>query len=335
MKALRLKWVGQLELVDMAPPPVGDREMLIRTGAAVICTSDLNDIRENPFGTKLPVVMGHEGAGTVVQTGPGVKNFVPGDRIAAHPVHPCGKCETCRQGLGHLCPHMKHFGINMPGTFAEYFIVREDRARLIPETLGFASAALAEPVCVCLEALAQAKLRPGNRLLIIGDGPFGILLARLAGLQNLSLVVLAGHHDYRLSRANGAKTINTRRGLLVDLAKAQARGGEYDAIVVAAGSKEAVHDGLELLKPKGRLVIFAAIHDETPINLFKVLLRELEIVGACNDQDRFDEAVRILSEPRLKPEELLSHRFQLSDYQQAFQVAGHGHEGALKVAFEF
>jgi threonine dehydrogenase-like Zn-dependent dehydrogenase len=150
MKALRLDSVNELYLVDIEKPMPADDELLVRTGATLICTSDLNDLRKNPFGIALPVVMGHEAAGTVVGMGVRVKGFKPGDRIAAHPVRPCYKCASCREGRAHLCDDMKHFGINMQGTFAEYFVVRHDRARRVPSQVSFETAALAEPVSVCL-----------------------------------------------------------------------------------------------------------------------------------------------------------------------------------------
>ncbi|MBN1580693.1 MAG: alcohol dehydrogenase catalytic domain-containing protein, partial [Anaerolineae bacterium] len=126
MKALQFQAIGQVNLVEIDLPRIGEDELLIKTGATTICTSDLNDIRENPFGIELPVVLGHEGAGTVVAVGNRVSSFRVGDRVAAHPVHPCGQCHNCRRGWGHLCASMAHFGLNRPGTFAQYFPVRAD-----------------------------------------------------------------------------------------------------------------------------------------------------------------------------------------------------------------
>ena len=182
MKAVYLKAIGQVELVDIPVPVIQEDQLLIKTGAATICTSDLNDIRSNPFGIALPVVIGHEGAGMVAKVGKTVRGFQVGDRVTTHPVHPCGTCQACRDGMKHLCLNMDHFGINLQGTMAEYYVVRQDRARHIPDMVDFPLASLAEPVSVCLEALAQAKLSPGNSLLIIGDGPFGVL-RRLVSLH--------------------------------------------------------------------------------------------------------------------------------------------------------
>ncbi|HEU0115667.1 MAG TPA: alcohol dehydrogenase catalytic domain-containing protein, partial [Thermomicrobiales bacterium] len=197
MKALRLVAPGQVELADVPPPAPAPDQALIRTGAATICTSDLADIRGNPFGIPLPVVIGHEGAGTVAAVGADVSGIAPGDRVAAHPVHPCGACAECRRGLGHLCRNLSHFGIDLPGTFAAYFVARRDRVRRLPDGVDFATAALAEPVCVCLEAIRRARVEPGQSLLILGDGPFGALMARLAGRLPDLRIVIAGRHDFR------------------------------------------------------------------------------------------------------------------------------------------
>ena len=336
MKAVQLQSVGQVTLIDLPVPAINDDELLIRTGATTICTSDLNDIRENPFNIDFPVVMGHEGAGTVAAVGADARGFQIGDRVAAHPVHPCGRCAACQRGWGHLCANVEHFAINRQGTFAEYFPVRADRARRIPESVPFTAAALAEPVCVCLEALAQAALPVGGSLLIIGDGPFGVLMARLAASLPLRKRVLAGWEDFRLGFAGGSITINTR-AMPDPVTRLRAEAGDlgYDAAILAVGSPDAVQQGIALLRSRGRLVIFSALPDETPVDLFRVHIEELEIVGACSDEDRLDDAIAHLSDPTLRVDELVTHTFPLERYEEALTLAATGHSRALKVAFVF
>ncbi len=336
MRALQLIEAGKVEMVDVPEPRPADDQVLVRTGAALICTSDLNDIASNPFGIELPAVIGHEGAGTVAAVGRNVDGFRPGDRVAANPVHPCGRCANCRDGLAHLCQDMGHFGINMPGTFAEAFLVRADRARVLPPGVPMTTAALAEPVCVCLEALAQARLAEGAQLLIIGDGPFGAVMARLAGSMPLAQTVIAGHHDFRLGFAGRALKVKVARGGDAREALLAPTGGRgYDAVILAVGRAEAAQLGLELLKARGRLVIFSAIEGLTPLDLFSLHVRELEIVGACNDRDRLDEAVAWLAGPGRGIEELVTHRLPLERYRDALELARSGRGEAMKVAFVF
>jgi threonine dehydrogenase-like Zn-dependent dehydrogenase len=336
MKALRLEQPGCLALVDIEPPPVRANEVLIRTGACVICTSDLKDIADNPFHLPLPIVLGHEAAGTVAAIGKQVRRFRVGERVAVHPVHPCGHCVCCRDGLGHLCRNLEHLGLNMQGAYAEYFVAREDRVRTVPEHCDWPVAALLEPVCVCLEALNQARLLPGQHLAILGDGPFGVIMARLARLRGLAGIVLAGHHDFRLSTAKPVATLNTARSqsAMEDLIRL-ADGRGYDAVIATVGRAQAVKLGLDLLKPKGRLVLFAPITGETPVDLAKVVLNELEILGANNDHDLIDQAAELLANPQLAWHELVTHRFPLARFEEAFAIARSGKAQALKVAIVF
>ncbi|WP_428939649.1 zinc-dependent alcohol dehydrogenase [Fontivita pretiosa] len=327
MKALEFQGVGRLGLVDVPVPRPGPGQLLVRTGAAVICTSDINELRTGIFGAKLPIIFGHEGAGTVAQIGPDVKGFKVGDRVATHPVHSCHECENCRAGMEHLCARMRHFGLNIPGTFAEYYIVDAERARTVPATVPFEPLALAEPISVCLQALAQARVSERSRLLILGDGPFGILISILARSMKVGRIVVAGSHDFRLRAADADETVNIRKG--------GEPKGPFDAIILAVGKGAAVQQGLALLRPKGRLVIFSAVNDPTPIDLLSVHIRELEIVGACNDEDLLDEAVRRLSQNHAAFARIITHRFPLERYSEAFDMAANHHDSALKVAFTF
>jgi threonine dehydrogenase-like Zn-dependent dehydrogenase len=271
----------------------------------------------------------------VVAVGRDVRGFSPGDRVAAHPVHPCGRCANCLDGMGHLCQQMGHFGINMPGTFAERFVVRADRARVLPPGVPLHLAALAEPVCVCLEALAQARLPEGGTLLIIGDGPFGAIMARLAEAMPLEKTVVAGHHDFRLAFAGRAVKVKVGAAGAKERLLAPTGGRGYDAAILAVGRADAAQLGLSLLKARGRLVVFSAIPGQTPIDLFSVHVRELEVVGACNDQDRLDKAVAWLAGPGRGLEDLVTHRLPLSRYAEALEVARSAREEAMKVAFVF
>jgi threonine dehydrogenase-like Zn-dependent dehydrogenase len=335
MKALQLQSIGNMQLVDIPVPSPAPDQLLLKTGAAVICTSDLNDLRSNPFHIPLPVIFGHEGAGTVAQIGAEATAFAVGDRVATNPVHPCFHCENCKAGMPHLCANMGHFGLNMQGTFAEYFLVRQDRARKAPQNCDFANAALAEPVCVCIEALEQARLTPRSNLLILGDGAFGVLISLLARSYNLPQIMLAGEHDFRLNFAAGCQTLNLMNVKDRLAALQQAAPAGFDAVILAVGSEIAAQQALAVLKPKGRLIIFSALHHPVPLDLFTLHLKELEILGACNDNDRMDQAMPLLFRPDLALGRLITHRFKLEDFPHAFTTAATAHDKALKVAFEF
>lgn len=334
MSAVMLRALHNVALVETALPSIGDDEMLIQMQATTICTSDLHDIAANPYGSPLPLSLGHEGAGRVAALGAKVTGFAVGDHVVTHPVHPCGECRACRTGTAHLCMNLRHFGLNMPGTFADYYVVRADRARHLPEHVSFPVAALFEPICVCLQAIAQTRLPADEPLLILGDGPFGLLMARLAHAQGIAPVVVAGHQDFRLAHAGaGVITVNTvgmadPTDALLDVIDDE----EYGAIILATDAKHAIPTALACLRRKRRLVIFASLLGDTPIDLMRVQAKELEIVGACNDEDLLEEALAYLTREATSLAELVTHCLPLDAYAEAIELAAQGQDRAIKVA---
>jgi threonine dehydrogenase-like Zn-dependent dehydrogenase len=370
VKALILNKPGELIMGDAPKPSPGAGELLIRTRAAVICTSDLNDIRENPFGIRLPVIMGHEGAGVVEAVGEGVRSdagvgvdtgaagagmgadagaagagvgtdagincFSPGDRVAAHPVIPCGRCISCKRGLSHLCDDMGHLGLNWGGVFAEYFLIRQDRARRIPASLSFTEGALMEPVCVCIEALERGNVREGSNVLIIGDGPFGIITAKLCASYKPARIIISGRHPYRLSRAEGTIAINDKTAGNTAEAIMRATDGEgVDSAIICAGRADAVSTGIEVLRSRGTLCLFSAVSGKTPVDLFKVHVKELNICGSCNEIGYMDKALELLCDRKLNLGGVITHDFPFARWSEAFTQADKGKDSGLKVSMCF
>ena len=323
MQALQMRGIRELVKTELPVPLPKPDEVLIRTQAATICTSDLHDLATNPFNIALPRVLGHEAAGIVVACGSAVTQFSPGNRVAAHPVVPCGYCEECLRSFDHLCANMGHLGYDREGGFADYFVQRADRVRVLPPDVSFPLGALLEPVCVCLQAVARAGDVRGRVVLVVGDGPFGNMIARLARRAGASRVLVVGREPFRLQHIPDAEIVEVPPVRSVDVA------------ILAVSSAEAVGVCLSALRPRGRLVIFSAVLQPVPIPLFPLHLSELEIVGACNDENRLDEALRCLSDPELALHEVITHEIRFEDWEKAFDLASHQHDRALKVALIF
>lgn len=334
MRALRLESPGCLREAEVSVPTPSADELLIETAVSTICTSDLGDIDRNPFGIPLPRILGHEGAGIVRAVGRDVTGFKPGDRVAAHPVIPCKSCVNCLRGLGHLCTRMGHLGLDREGTFADYFTIPAERARRIPDALPMSRATLLEPIAVCIEAIERTRTQAGQSLLIAGDGPFGLLIARLAVKRYALRVILVGRHPFRLSRNPEATTV-LDQGAADTIAAVRAwspHGEGVDAAVLAVGASSALDVCLASLRSRGRVVIFSALHDEPKIDLFRLHTQELEIAGACNDEDYINVALECLSDPVLALETYVTHQLPFSEWKHAFDLARSGKDRALKVA---
>ncbi len=336
MKALVLHGLNDLRMEEVRRPEPGPDEVLIRTQAATICTSDLIDMRSNPFGIKLPIIMGHEGAGIVEAVGVQVRQFKPGDAVTAHPVIPCKRCASCRRGLGHLCDDMDHLGVYRNGVFAEYFTIRADRVRHKPDSLSFAQSTLMEPVSVCLEALERADVRAGRNVLVVGDGPFGVAIARLSLSRSPHSLVFVGRHDYRLGQVPGACTINERTVDDIDEAILRATDGEgVDSAVLAVGTSAAMDICMNALRSRGTVAVFSGIAGKTPVDLFKLHVKELQIHGCCNDMDMLDEALAALCDEKCNLKSLITHELPFDEWRKAIDIAQNGKDAALKVSMVF
>lgn len=337
MKALVLDSPGKLVMKDLPIPVPGEHELLIQTKAATICTSDLHDIQYNPFGIKLPMTMGHEGAGVVASVGMAVTAFKPGDEITAHPVMSCGQCVSCRRGLGHLCDNMSHLGIDKGGVFAEYFLIRQDRVRLKPASLDFAAATLMEPVCVCIEALERAQVGPGKNVLILGDGPFGILMSRLCRQYPDVRTLLLGRHGYRLAfGGESVIQINEKKVGNAEESIREATGGAgIDSAILCVGTSQAADLAISVLRSRGTLAIFSGIPGKPAVDLFKVHVKELTITGSCNDMGYLDRALECLQDPHLALPDVITTRLPFDEFERAFDLAANGKDQALKVSMLF
>lgn len=318
-----MQGLGQLVLTVLPLPLPKLDEVLIQTRATTICTSDLHDIKSNPFRIELPSVLGHEGAGTIVQCGSDVKGFSPGMRVAVHPVVPCGVCEECQRGFGHLCLNMGHLGIDRNGTFAEYFVQRVDRVRELSEGISFPLGSLLEPVANCLQAISRAGDLKGRVVFVVGDGPFGNIIARLAVRAGAARVLVAGKEPFRLGMIPGVEIVDVNPV------------GSVDVAILAVSSADALSTCLASIRKRGRVVIFSLLKDPVPIDLFALHISELEIVGCCNDENKIEESMECLKDPALNLLELVTHQVPFENWQEAFHLARDRHDKALKVALIF
>ncbi|MCL1859717.1 MAG: alcohol dehydrogenase catalytic domain-containing protein [Oscillospiraceae bacterium] len=338
MKALVLETAGKLVMKECAKPVPKNNEVLVKTMAATICTSDINDINYNPFGIELPMIMGHEGAGIIEKLGDEVIDFFIGDEIAAHPVMPCGKCVSCKRGLSHLCDDMEHLGLNHGGVFAEYFTIRADRIRKKPKNISFAAATLMEPVCVCIEAVKRANITTEkSNILVIGDGPFGIMIANICELLYPgNKIIVSGTYDFKLNYAGNAEKININNYKSIEIADEilkRTNGEGIDSAFICAGTGDALDTAIEACRSRGTVCMFSAIHDKIPVDMFKVHVKELNICGSCNDMDYLDDAIDILSKSKIAG--VITHELLFDEYKKAFEIAGDKTSETLKVSMIF
>ncbi len=326
MRAAFVYGPRDIRVEDAPTPKIGRDEALVRVRACGVCYSDvrfylgLKKYEQTRFGKESPGFTGHEWAGEVVKIGSDVEDVSVGDRVVPNIIISCGKCKPCRQGRINLCVNK----IFTHGGYAEYVKAPAKNLLKIPGELSFEEAAVTEPLACCLNGNLRCNIRAGDDVVVIGDGFMGILNAQLAKLSGARVTVI-GHHDERLRLAKklGAdRIINSRNTDCVKEFKKEVKEGA-DAVIVAAGNKEAVETALKLIGLGGTVNLFAGVLPPTPMELDPNIIHYGEIVLTGSNvatPELFQRALKVLAAKLIDVKPLLTHRFSLEEIKEAFEA---------------
>ncbi|MBV9712458.1 MAG: alcohol dehydrogenase catalytic domain-containing protein [Ktedonobacteraceae bacterium] len=340
MKAIVIEGPGQVRLADMALPAPGPGEVLIRSRVVGICGSDVElyqGIRPEGFYC-YPLVPGHEWSGEVATIGERVHGLSGGDRVVVEGILCCGTCPNCRVGLTNLCEAgYDEIGFTRPGGLAEYVVVPARQVHVLPRDASFEQAALLEPTAVVAQAFLRSAPKAGETAVVIGDGTIGLLAVQILHLFSPSALILVGSHAERLMigrRLGATHTINGKREDVEQGVRDLTQGRGAD-LVFEGGSRAA---GVELsirLARRGGTVMLEGIagagaHLSLESDIF--VLKHLAVQGIFGASSAaWTYAVQLFSAGLLHLTPLITHRFALSDYQEALNTVMARREGALKV----
>ena len=324
MKAAVLTGVGEVEIQDIPIPQLGSREVLVKIGAASICSWEQRTFigKQHPG---FPFLGGHENAGDVVAIADDVTAVKVGDRITLGPTQ-CGECRACLRGEDKGCPeHFKYFSLKGgelgPGGFLEYKIHREDGCFLVGDA-PFELACLAEPLSCAVHGVRLMGMKHGDTAIVFGAGPMGLLNAIV--LQHLGVdVTLVDMEHERLEYAShhGIKKTILSAGDAVDQIL-EAYPGGVDGVVTAIGAKSVNEQGLKVLQPRGTLCLFASAH---PVEMFDidpnwVHNTEVRIIGAVSaDIQDHKVATDMIASGDIDLTPVMEKTFPLSEAQAAFE----------------
>lgn len=323
MRAYVTRGPSAMELVDVPAPLPGADEILVKVAFCSVCGSDVANYEGQGRRTPAGMILGHEVSGTVDKVGERVRDLRPGDRVALEPAIPCRRCWFCVRGQYHMCPNTVHLGSSTPGGFAEYLAIHELNAHRIPAGIPLRDAALLEPFGVCLAALRRARLQMGETVAIFGDGPFGAIFARLSVVFGARDVWVMGHHSWRLDRIRAPliTTINTREGPFLPAIQEATDGRGVDLVVVAADAPEVYPELLPAVRNQGRILAFTYPNDLVTLDMSRVHMRELEIIGSCRCPHTFESLIELIVQQRLKPAEFITATLPLEQLPAAFSLA--------------
>jgi L-iditol 2-dehydrogenase len=334
---------GRVVVESVPIPEIRDGEVLFRVGACGICGTDIKKIHHGFLAP--PQILGHELAGTVVRVGAGVRKFKPGDRVVSFHHIPCGSCFYCEHKLFSQCAGYKKVGLTagfdpQGGGFAQYvrampWIVEQGMI-LLPSDVTFEEATFVEPVNTCLKAVRKARVARGETVLVIGQGPIGMLLMLLAKFQGATLYTSDPMPGRRAAsvRFGAAEAFDPKLENLLDEVRARTGGRGADAVLVAVPNPSLVPEALALARPGGRVLLFA--HNDPVLKLefpaAAVGIEEKEILGSysASVEDQAESASLVLNH-RLPMREMISHRFPLERIADALELAARPADDTLKV----
>jgi len=334
---------GVVCVEEVPVPDVGANELLIKVAACGICGTDIKKIFQRYV--EPPQILGHELAGTVVATGPGVTKFVPGDRVMSFHHIPCETCFYCERRLFSQCPQYKTTGLTAGftpngGGFGEYVKAMPwvaDRGIIkLSDNVSFEEATFLEPINTILKAVQKARVAKGEAVLVAGCGPIGLQLLMVANLIGARVYSSDPMPERRAkSLALGAiESFDPTNGKLVTEVKTRTEGRGADAVLVAVAHPTVVEEALAVARPGGRVLLFAANDPVTRIGFpaSAVGIDEKEILGSYSAAiDIQEEAAALVLHKKLPVMEIVTHRFPLARIQEGLELAANPTSESLKV----
>ncbi len=345
MRAAVYHGKDDVRLETVPVPSIGPGELLIRVHTCGICGTDLKKIATGSHSA--PRIFGHETAGVVAAVGAGVTKFRAGDRVMAFHHIPCGQCYYCRHKVFAQCPVYKKVGCTAGyepsgGGFSEYvrvmdWIVERGVVR-IPDEVSFEQASFIEPVNTCLKGIETLRLQPGETVVVIGQGPIGIILGSLAKRAGARVITSDLFPQRpRISKAFGlVETVDASQTDLVSRVRELTEGRGADAVILAVGGNKLIRSAMDASRPGGRVLLFAqTVHGEAVIDPAAVCVDEKALLGSYSASvDLQEESVHFVFSREMNLEGLISHRFSLQESLEALNLAAHPQADSLKIVIQ-
>jgi 2-desacetyl-2-hydroxyethyl bacteriochlorophyllide A dehydrogenase len=321
-----------VETAEATPLTPGPGEVQISVAYTGLCGTDLHIIHGNMDGrVTRPLTFGHEMSGTIAALGEGVTGWSLGDPVTVMPLLWDGTCPACLAGNSHICQNLVFVGIDSPGSLQQLWTVPAELLVPLPAGLSLQHAALAEPVAVAVHDVRRSELSPGDKAVVIGGGPIGVLIATVARHFGAEVVVIEPEAGRRAQIDGlGLATIDPRAEDKVAWVERWTGGAGADVVFEVSGAAVAVLGATALAKVRGTLVVVAIHPTPREIDLQRVFWRELRILGArVYQRTDFETAVELLSEGVIPTDELISSVVPLDGIPAAVADLENGR--ALKV----
>ncbi|MFJ7070490.1 zinc-binding dehydrogenase [Streptomyces sp. NPDC101115] len=321
--AVRYTAARTLDTAPALSAPPGPGEVELAPAYVGICGTDLHIFHGDMDGrVHAPAVLGHEMSGRVVSVGPGVEGWRPGDAVTVMPLRWDGTCPACLRGHQHVCQHLDFIGIDSPGAMQQRWTVPSATLIRLPESLALDRAALVEPTAVAVHDVGRAAVREGEKVVVVGGGPVGILIALVArGAGAEVRVVEPSAHRRLLAEELGLPAWNPADDEVPELVRQWTGDAGADVAFEVSGAAAGVDTAVDVLGVRGRLCLVAIHPRPREVDLHRFFWRELTLVGArLYDRSDFEKAVDLVADGTIPAERLISKVVPLTQAPAAFEA---------------
>lgn len=308
-------------MADAEPSSPGAGEVQIGVAFAGVCGTDLHIFHGHMDArVRTPLVFGHEMSGVITAVGSDAPEWSVGDRVTVMPLSWDGVCPACRAGNEHICQNLNFIGIDSPGALQEKWNVPASTLVRLPASLPLDVAALVEPVAVAVHDVRRSELVEGDRVVVIGGGPIGVLIACVARHAGADVVVIEVDERRRKQISDlGFVTVDPRATDQTAWVEEWTDGAGADVVFEVSGAAAAVAGATGLAKVRGTIVIVAIHPQPRELDLQRVFWRELRIVGArVYRREDFERAVQLLEEGAIPSGSIITRIVDLGEVQEAF-----------------
>lgn len=321
MKALFYNFYQRRFILKEIPlPKIKTDEVLLKIKASALCGSDLH-IMEGPLRLKAynrrEIILGHSFAGVIFKTGKMVKKFKKGDKVFASNFIWCGRCQRCRNGQENLCDRRFIFGLEVPGSHAEYLALPQRVLFPIPSGVDFLEAAqITDLLTLCWHSFKKVDLRPKEKVVIFGLGPVGLTMGMLLKSFKINSIFAL---DPRRNRCFLAKKFFQAE--IIDRKKLKKLEGQFDVVFEASGNIKAPEKGFKLLKRGGKMVVVGVHRQKFNLNILKLVSREISIFGVFHyPRKEIEESLELLKNKQIDFKKLITYKFNLQEGQLAYRL---------------
>lgn len=326
---------GKIEFREIPIPEIKDDEVLIKMTNIGICGSDIHVFHgEHPF-TSYPVTQGHEVSGEIISVGKDVADFKPGQKVTIQPQVTCGKCHPCRHGKYNLCEELKVMGFQTTGMASQFFVTDAARVIALPENVSPVEGAMIEPLAVAVHAIRRAGDVSGLKIVVLGAGPIGNLVAQTAKGLGAAEVMITDISDFRLKKAAECgidHCVNTKSENLGE-AIAKAYGADKaDVIYDCAGNNVTMGQAIQYARKGSMIILVAVFASMASIDLAVANDHELDINSSMMyRREDYVTAIELVQSGKVKLQPLVSKSFPFKQFSDAYRYIEENRESTMKV----